>query len=141
MSTSTPPRAVEWPPCPFQEFMQHMVDSDGPEWVWTFVEVCSRFGVYYSGPDGIMLARPVNSAIPQDDLNAFNDLDPGTEIGTSDLTKHPDTWHILYGSGSPALFYSLCPYELENVSFHRNKGNGKLKTYNFKNFKRRIHGK
>ena len=141
MSTSTPPRTVNWPPCPFEGFLQHMSDCEGAEWIWTFVEVCSRFGVYHSGPNGVILARPVNSAISEEDLAAFNDLDPETEVGSSGLTNHPDTWHILYASGTPALFYSLCPYELENISWHRNKGSDKLKTYNFQNIKRRLNGK
>ena len=141
MSTSTPPRSVKWPSSPFDDFMDHMSACEGADWIWSYVEVCSRFGVFYSDPGAIMLARPVNSAISEEDLRAFNDLDPESDVGSLGLTKHHDTWHILYASGTPALFYSLCPYELEKVSFHRNKGNDKLKTYNFKNFKRRIYGK
>jgi hypothetical protein len=141
MTHSTPPRAVKWPSCHFSDFLQHMSDSGGPEWTWTWIETCSRFGVYYSGPEGILLARPVHSSLSEQDLMEFNDLDPESDKCTLDLTSDPDTWHILYGAGNPALFYDLCPYELEKVSFHRNKGPEKLKTYNFKQLKRRIHGK
>lgn len=115
--------------------------SGAPEWVWSFIEMCSRFGVCYSSPDNTLLARPVNSAIPEADLAAFNDLDPNHALASSGLTEDYDTWHILYASGDPSFFFELCPYELPKLSWHRNKGTDRIKTYDFQRIKARFHGK
>lgn len=130
-------RLVELPPCPFEDFLLHMNQSDSSEWTWTFIEMCSRFGVFHSTPGSILLARPVNSELPEKDLLAFNDLDPNHE--STALTFPPDTWHILYASGSPSEFFDLCPYPLEFVSWYRHGGEGKLKTHSFNRLKKHFH--
>jgi len=141
MSEQPPTRVIDFPPCPFQNFLEHMSASGAPEWVWSFIEMCSRFGVCYSSPDNTLLARPVNSAIPEADLAAFNDLDPNHALASSGLTEDYDTWHILYASGDPSFFFELCPYELPKLSWHRNKGTDRIKTYDFQRIKARFHGK
>ena len=139
--SGTSTRVVDFPPCPFQSFLEHMSGSDCTKWTWSFIEMCARFGVFYSSPEDTILARPVNSAIPEADLLAFNDLDPNHELASSGLTDQHDTWHILYASGDPWFFFELCPYELPKLSWHRNKGSEKLKTYDFDRIKSRFHGK
>ena len=134
-------RLVEFPPCPFESFLYHMRESQGDRWTWAFIEMCSRFGVFHSSPENCILARPVNSKLDEDDLLAFNDLDPNHELASSGLTSQHDTWHILYASGDPSFFFDLCPYELGYVSWHRNKGDERLKLYDFQTVKRRIYGK
>ena len=134
-------RYVVLPPCPFEDFLLHMNNSEASAWTWTFIEMCSRFGVFHSSPEGTLLARPVNSKIPESDLLAFNDIDPNHELASTGLTDKPDTWHILYASGDPSFFFSLAPYELEFVSWHRNKGNKQLKLHKFQTIKKRFHGK
>jgi hypothetical protein len=118
-----------------------MNESGCPEWVWSFIEMCSRFGVFYSSPENTILARPVNSAISEADLAAFNDLDPNHALASSGLTEDYDTWHILFANGQPSFFFELCPYELPKLSWHRNKGSDRLKTYDFQRIKARFHGK
>lgn len=132
-------RIVDFPPCTFEDFLTHM-NSDLSEWTWSFIELCARFGVFYSSPTRTILARPVNSQIPEDDLMAFNDLDPNHELASLGLTDQHDTWHILYASGELSQFFGLCPYKLKFVSWHRNKGNKRLKLYDFKKLKNRING-
>lgn len=130
-------RVAEFLDCPFQQFLQHMTDTGSSEWVWSYVEMCSRFGVFHSSPTATLLARPVNSAIGEADLSQFNDLDPDHELASSGLTAAHDTWHILYGHGDPSFFFSLCPYPLESVSWHRNKGSDRLRTHNFQRLQAR----
>ena len=130
-------RIIDFPDCPFQDFLRHMERTDSTEWTWSFIEMCSRFGVFYSSPEDCLLARPVNSALSSDDLLAFNDLDPDHELASSGLTDQHDTWHILYASGDPHVFFSLCPYPLPYVSWHRQKGNKKLRRYDFNSIKSR----
>lgn len=134
-------RIVDFPPCDFQNFLQHMADCDGMEWTWSYIEMCSRFGLFHSSDSGVILARPINSKIPESDIAAFNDLDPNHELASLSLTKESDTWHILYASGDPLYFFDLCPYELEFISWHRNKGNNRLKRYKFNKIKDKFHGK
>jgi hypothetical protein len=134
-------RLVEFPPCPFEDFLMHMNGSDSSQWTWSFIEMCARFGVFHSSPQGMILARPVNSEISELDLLAFNDLDPNHPLTSTGLTESPDTWHILYASGVPSFFFSLCPYELPKLSWHRRGGESKLKTYDFQSIKARFHGK
>lgn len=134
-------RYVELPPCPFEDFLKHMNNSKSQKWTWTFIEMCARFGIFHSSPEMVILARPVNSKISEEDMVAFNDLDPNHELASTGLTDKHDTWHILYASGDPSSFFDLCPYELEFVSWHRNKGDESLKRVNFQRFKQRFHGK
>ena len=134
-------RYAEFPPCPFEDFLNHMNNSESEKWTWAFIEMCSRFGVFHSSPEGVVLARPVNSEIPEEDLMAFNDLDPDHELASTGLTGKHDTWHVLYASGDPSSFFDLCPYELKFISWHRNKGTKNLKRTNFKRLKQRFHGK
>ena len=101
------------------------------------MEMCAQTGVFYSSPTNTLLARPVNSMIAEDDLLAFNDLDPQHTLASTGLTVQHDTWHILYASGDPSFFFSLCPYELPFVSWHRNKGRENLRIHNFQNLKAR----
>jgi hypothetical protein len=133
-------RLVDFPPCPFEDFLTHMNRSDSPEWTWTFIEMCARFGVFHSSPANTILARPVNSSIGEDDLLAFNDLDPDHPLAFTGLTNAHNTWHILYASGDPSFFFSLCPYELPFVSWHRNKGNRRIKQHDFQTIKKQFHG-
>ena len=133
-------RIIDFPDCPFQQFLTHMNQSDSPEWTWTFIEMCARFGVFYSSPDTTLLARPIDSSIAEEDILAFNDIDPSHPLGSSGLTRTPDTWHILYASGDPSAFFDLCPYELPFISWHRNKGDKRLRTTNFQHLKQRFHG-
>ena len=117
-----------------------MHESGASEWIWTFVEMSARFGVFHSCPRGTILARPVNSSIDKDDLLAFNDIDPEHALASTGLTDQHDTWHILYASGDPSFFFGLCPYDLEFISWHRNKGNKRLKTHDFNTIRERFHG-
>ena len=134
-------RIVRFPPCPFEDFLTHMNESSSPEWVWSYMEMCARFGVLHSSQDACLLARPVNSAIPEADIQAFNDLDPNHPLASSGLTDQHDTWHILYASGNPTDFFDLCPYELPKLSWYRMGGDSELKTYDFHRIKSRYHGK
>lgn len=130
-------RVIDFPPCPFEDFLKHMNDSDSSEWTWSFMEMCARFGVVFSSPEHTLLARPVNSALSDDDLLAFNDLDPGHPASSLGLTEKHDTWHILYASGDPRFFFSLCPYPLPYVSWHRQKGSKEIRRYDFNTIKSR----
>lgn len=141
MSNTPEPRVIDFPPCPFEDFLLHMGTIGATEWTWTFIEMASRFGVFYSSPENCLIARPVNSKILADDLRAFNDLDPNHELASSGLTQDHDTWHILYASGDPAFFFDQAPYELPFVSWHRNKGNKRLKVHSFQKIKLQFHGK
>lgn len=134
-------RVVDLPPCAFEDFLLHMNTAEIPEWTWTFIEMAARFGVCYSSPENTIIARPVNSTIGVGDLMAFNDIDPDHPLSLSGLTKQHDTWHILYASGSPSFFFSLCPYELEFLSWHRNKGDDNLRTYKFQKMKDHFYGR
>lgn len=141
MSEESETRIVEFPPCPFEDFLTHMERSDSSKWTWTYIEMCSRFGFFHSSPSGTILARPVNSSISEDDLSAFNDLDPNHELASTGLTDQHDTWHILYASGDPTDFFDLCPYDLPKISLHRNKGSDKLRVHNFQHLKNKLHGR
>ena len=128
------------PPCPFGDFLSHMADSGASNWTWSFIEMCAIHGFIHSCPRGTILARPVNSEIDSEDLMAFNDLDPEHPLASTLLTDQYDTWHVLYASGDPTFFFSLCPYDLEFISWHRNKGNKRLKTHDFQTIRKRFHG-
>ena len=135
-------RVIDFPPGGFDDFLRHMAaDSTSAAWTWSYIEICARVGVFYSSPENTLLARPVNSAIPEEDLRAFNDLDPTHALASTGLTDRHDTWHILYASGDPSFFFDLCPYPLEKVSWHRAKGNDKLRTHSFQQLKKRFHDK
>lgn len=136
----TDTRIIPQPPCPFGDFLTHMGESGGAKWTWSFVEMCSLFGIFHSCPRGTVLARPVNGAIASEDLLAFNDLDPEHPASSTGLTGPHDTWHVLYASGDPQFFFSLCPYDLKFISWHRNKGDKRLKTHDFQTIRKRFHG-
>ena len=134
-------RLVELPGGPFEDFLLHMSNNGDAAWTWSYLEMCARFGILYSSPEHTLLARPVNLAIPAEDLRAFNDLDPTHALASTGLTDRHDTWHIIYACGNPSFFFDLCPYDLEHVSWHRNKGNEKLRVHNFQKVKKRFHDK
>ncbi len=133
-------RIIEMDAGHFQNFLLHMTDTGAANWTWTFIEMSARLGVLHSSEQGVLLARPVNSAIPEEDLLAFNDIDPEHPLSQSSLTHEHDTWHILYASGDPAHFFDLAPYELEFVSWHRNKGNARLRKHKFNTIKDKYNG-
>lgn len=141
MSKATGTRIIDsFPPCAFGDFLQHMRDEDGTAWIWSFMEMTARFGVFYSSPENTIMARPVSSKLSEDDLMSFNDLDPNHPVSSSGLTSEPDTWHILYASGDPRFFFTLCPYPLPYLSWHRNKGGRRLRRYPFDKLKSSFHG-
>ena len=135
-------RIREFPASPFGDFLAYMSDVGASEWVWSWIEMTSRFGVCHMTATDILLARPVHSSTSEEDLLMFNDVDPEHEeyARTCALTERVDTWLILFASGSPSSFFNLCPYPLEQIAFHRNKGNRRLKLYNFNTLRKRFHG-
>ncbi len=135
-------RIREFPASPFGDFLAYMSDVGASDWVWTYIEMCSRFGIFYSTPSEILMARPIHSSTSEEDALLFNDLDPEHHeyARCSALTHKLDSWHIIYASGSPASFFKLCPYELPFVSWHRNKGSKRLRTYSFNTLRTRFHG-
>lgn len=134
-----PTRVIDnFPPCPFAEFLEFMQQTNSTEWVWSYIEMTSRFGVFHADKDNVILARPVDSRISTKHLCRFDDLDPNHWLNKSGLTAKHDTWHILYASGDPRYFFALCPYPLPYVAWHRRKGSGKLRRYPFGAIKSRF---
>lgn len=124
-------RIAEFPPSPFATFLEFMVREKAVDWVWSYIEMTSRFGVFHADSNNVILARPVDSRISNKHLSVFNDLDPNHWLNKSGLTYKHDTWHILYAHGDPRYFFALCPYPLPFLSWHRQRGSGKLRKYPF----------
>lgn len=132
MSEPTP---IPWPRSPFGDFLAYMAENNIADWVWPYMEICSRLGVCHSDPSAFILARPVDSSVPIDRLNALADIDPKTG-----LTPAPDAWHILYASGDIRNFFPLATYELPKLIWQRNGGE-RVRILNYQTVKDRIHGR
>jgi hypothetical protein len=128
---------LDLPECPLADFLTFMSDIGAPEWVWSYMEMCGRFGMLHAEPSRFMLARPVNSAIPIDDLNCLADLDPA-RYPDRELTNTHDAWHILFASGGIEHFFDLAPYELPKLIWQRD-GKGGARIYDFQRIKKLIH--
>jgi len=133
----------EWRPVPFGDFLAFMSQQGVSEWVWPLIEACARHGVFHSDSSRCILARPVNSAIPIDTLNALGDLDPAT-FPDRQLANRHDAWLIVFaGSADPdtlAAFFTLAPYDLPFLIWQRN-GRDPVKRYPFNQVRKRIHGR
>ena len=104
--------------------------------IWPLMEVCARRGVLFSSPEAFIMARPVNSTIPELDIINLKDLHPDYQnIG---LTDAYDAWHVIYASGDLRHFFDKATHPLPFVLWQRN-GVGKLKRYSFNKIKQKIH--
>lgn len=129
---------LDMPPCPFEDFLNSMEENGAGRWVWSYMEFCARLGVLHAEPGRFILARPVNSEIPMDDLACFADIDP-ERYANRELTEAHDAWHIVYASGGIEDFFSLSPYELPKLIWQRD--NGRVRIYDYQKIKSKIHGK
>ena len=119
--------------CAFGDMLNVFAEQDAAASIWPYMEVCGRTGLLYSDTTTFIMARPVDSSLPLDDLNSLKDMEP--DYPKMGLT---DTWHILYGSGNMSLFLDLMPYPLPKVMWQRNC-KGKARIYSLTNIKRHIH--
>lgn len=127
------------PTGPFGAFLNEMARLGSGEATWAVIEVCSRLGVFHADEFKCLAARPVNSAIPIEDLNALADLDPEHPRfrDYQELTNTPDAWHILYASGDILGFFDLATHELPKLIWQRN-GTGGARIYDYQTIKRRV---
>lgn len=128
---------VDLPDCPFTDFLAFMAEAGSSKWVWSYVEMCGRLGMLHSEPTRFLLARPVNSAIPIDDLNCLADLDP-KRYPDRELTQAHDAWHIVYASGDIGHFFDLAPYELPKIIWQRT-GSGEARILDYQKVKNKVH--
>lgn len=128
-----------WGDAPFGDFLAFMAHSGASDWVWHYLEACARVGVVHAEPGSFLLARPVNSRLPIDDLNALMDLSPEHYPDRS-LAEDHDAWMILYASGDILRFFRLAPYPLQHLLWQRD-GRAPVRIYDFQKMKDRIHGK
>lgn len=119
------------------DMLQYYSEMGIPDWIFPHMDACGRHGVLYCDPDTFIMARPVNSALPIDDLNALQDLDPAYE--KRELTLAHDAWHIVYASGSLISFFDKATHTLPKVMWQRD-GVGPARIYSFNKTKERIHG-
>lgn len=122
----------------FGDMLQFYAHHEITDWIWHHIDACARHGLFYSDKDTLLMARPVDSSLPIDDLNALLDLSPGYK--KSELTPKYDAWHIIYASGKITEFFNKAPYPLPKVMWQRD-GNGPARIYSFNYTKNRIHGK
>jgi hypothetical protein len=122
---------------PFGDMLEFYANNNITDWIWHHMDAAARHGLLYSDKDTFLMARPVNSKIPVDDLNALLDL--SSDYEKSELTYDHDTWHIMYASGRINYFFDKAPYVLPNVMWQRN-GKGASKIHSYNKVKKRIHG-
>ena len=123
---------VEFVPCAFGDMLDMFARHGAAETIWPYMEACGRYGVLYSDTDNYIMARPVDSSLPIDDLDTLADLQHGYQ--SSGLT---DAWYILYGSGNMSLFLEKMPFPLPKVMWKRD-GKGPVKTYSLSNLTRHL---
>lgn len=129
----------EWKPGPFGAFLATMSAIGAAEWVWPYIEACSRHGVFCADENRCILARPVNSTIPIDHLNALWDLDP-EHVPDRQLANAHDAWLVMFAAGGPlGGFFGLATRELPFLLWQRDGGAPRL--YPFNCVKERIHGR
>jgi|TARA_R110000764_G_scaffold16146_10_gene45379 hypothetical protein len=124
--------------CAFGDMLQFYAYHEITDWIWHHIDACARHGLVHSDKDTFMMARPVDSSIPVDDLNALLDLSSTDQ--KSELTSKHDAWHIVYASGGLTKFFDKAPYPLPKVMWQRD-GSGPARIHSFNNIKKRIHGK
>ena len=121
-------------PSPFGEMLNFYAEQSATDSIWPYMEVCGRTGLLYSDATTFIMARPVDSSLPIEDLNSLRDTLP--DYKTSGLT---DAWHIIYASGDISQFVDKAPYPLPNVMWQRNGGSS-VKIFSFNKLKKRTHG-
>jgi len=128
-------------PPPWSTYLIMMDEAGMNEWVWAYIDVCSRHGVFHADGEGILLARPVNSTIPIEWLNELADLrdEPHSHFSPELASQH-DAWHVIFAAGEMSQFFELAPYPLPKVVWQRD-GRPTTKIYNFDQLKGRIHAK
>ena len=120
------------PISPFGDFLAYMAEIDAADWVWTIIDICSRYGGFYADEKRCLIARPVDSRTSIDDLNGFYDLEPD-RIESMEV----DAWFILYASGDLGAFFELAPYDLPRLVWQRD-GIGNARVYDYHKFKSKI---
>tara|TARA_R110000868_G_scaffold124963_1_gene330193 strand:+ start:297 stop:665 length:369 start_codon:yes stop_codon:yes gene_type:complete len=115
-----------------------MADLGIEQWIWHFIDACSRHGVFHCDAFKILLIRPVNSMIGIDDLNSLVDLDGITY--PPEVANNHDAWHIIYAAGDIDGFFELAPYPLPKLIWQRD-GRTPARIYNFNKLKERIYAK
>ena len=126
------------PLCPFGDMLDFYAGINRAECIWPYMEVCGRHGLLYSDSRTFIMARPVDSSLPLEDLNSLADLSP--EYQKRELTCDHDTWHIIYASGKISDFIGKAPYPLPKVMWQRDSG-GSARIHSFNKLKNRTHGK
>ena len=121
---------------PMAVFLWMMAEAGLGEWIWAFVHACSRHGVFHCDTKKCVLARPVNSSLPIDDLNSLVDLDGVTH--PPEVAGEHDAWLVMFAAGDMSGFFELAPYELPSLLWQRD-GRTPARIYNFSKFKNRIH--
>ena len=124
---------------PFGNFLDAFADYS--HWVWPAVAICSTHGFFSADKNRCILARPVNSRVPINDLACYADLEMEYRIPAEcggGLTSDHDAWHIIYASGDLRSFFELAPYDLPKLIWQRDC-KGPARIYNFSTIKRRIH--
>lgn len=109
---------------PFGDFLAFFAERGESERIWTFIDACSRKGVFHSEAAFCIVAMPVNEA----EIRSKN---PG-------LTKPADAWHIVYASGDIHDFFKLAPYELPKLMWSRD-GEVRIRTYDYQRVKNLVH--
>ena len=120
------------PLSPWGDFLAFFAPS--AEWIFPIIDICSRYGVFCADETRCMVARPVDSRIPIDVLNKFEDISPAADYL---LTMEPDAWHIIYASGDIGNFFALAPYELPKLIWQRD-GIGTARIYNYQRIKEKV---
>jgi hypothetical protein len=124
--------------CAFGDMLAFYADVGRADAIWPYMEVCARHGLLYSDKDTFMMARPVNSSLPPEDLNNLADL--SSERQKRELTFEYDAWHIIYASGKITDFFAKAPFTLPKVMWQRD-GGGPMRIYPYKKLENLIHGK
>jgi hypothetical protein len=118
------------PVSPFGDFLAYMAEIGAADWVWTIIDICSRYGGFYADEKRCLIARPVDSRVSIHDLNGFYDLENVEDMEV-------DAWFILYASGDLGSFFELAPYDLPRLVWQRD-GIGKARVYDYHKFKSKI---
>lgn len=119
---------------PFGDMLNFYAEQDRLDCIWSYMDICGRTGLLYSSSTCFIMARPVDSSLPIEDLDSLKDTHP--DYPSSGLT---DAWYILYASGNLSHFLDKVPYDLPKVMWQRD-GKGKAKIHLLSTLQKHIHG-
>lgn len=123
---------------PFSTMLM-MMDAGGlSQWVWAYIDACSRWGVFHCDVDYCLLARPVDSSTHIDALNALADIEWEKDLPLWQFAHKKDAWHVIFAAGDIKKIFELALPPLPKLIWQRN-GRNPVKVHNFQQIKEQIY--